>query len=298
MKLYASRSQVELSETFELLLEITNAASESVWITDFTTTCSLPGEVRFPRDRDTKSSNASFPTVSGAGVDLLCLSPRTTYTVLWRVNNTSANKGKRRSIFRIVHDLWEWSVWHLFFHPGTYDLQAQVHLFVEQPDAAALYRAKFSSVGEEDIVEYLEPREVDATHVGGSRVDRMLETKKDQALELKNSIVCGAVGRVEVATHSLTILLAAAIGGFAAFQLSALSPGPEPVGIQLAQGGWLLYVLVAVVLTLFLSRVSEARFPLTIRVMDFWGALSLGVLTAFGGIALIGRILKLASGVQ
>jgi len=120
------------------------------------------------------------------------------------------------------------------------------------------------------------------------------EAKEKQLQEMESSLPLTQTGTVEVITRSLTVFLAAALGGFIAFILRELhvwfSAGER---VSLADLILLpMYILLAVIITLFLARVSEARFPLTIKVMDFWGALSLGILAALGGHEVVTKLLE------
>lgn len=102
-----------------------------------------------------------------------------------------------------------------------------------------------------------------------------------------------AKGTIEVGIKATFAFYAAALGGLLAFAFRELYwAHTEPSKLTLKDALLLpTYVLTAVLLSLVVSRVTEARLPLTIRVMDFWGATAFGVLAAFLGNAIITKII-------
>jgi hypothetical protein len=103
-----------------------------------------------------------------------------------------------------------------------------------------------------------------------------------------HSVPFSVSGEIEFSVKSVTTFFAAAFGGLAAFllkQLGLLSHGVDTSWNDL----FLLpmYMLSAIVLTLLVSRISEAKLPFTVKIMDFWGAMAVGIASGFLGNSLI-----------
>ena len=154
--------------------------------------------------------------------------------------------------------------WHFFFHPGTYSINSTVHIWKEPPETKEIESAKQLGRTEEHLKE---------------QRDEVLQREQ---LALENSTPLNVASSITVVPKSITILLGAMFGGLAAFGVSQL--------FILARGGippnsryWLLpaYMLFAVVLTLLTQRIAGFRFPFTVKVMNLWGAIALGIIAGF-----------------
>lgn len=322
LSLFSSRQTLELGEPWEILLEIRNHSHLTVWVADISTTLTLPAEIIHPAENKVQSKGAGLPTVSGQGFDSVSISPGGNYICRWRLNEDKKELDARTSI-------WDRASWHVFFHPGKYDIQGNIHFWTSAPQMDKLAgpivftRKAMGKLLETLADEYI--ANASATPNGGSvgsnraliiaklsddipdrrlqqmatqgpeNFDHSLEAKEIQAQVLDRSVPLVAKGTIEVTAKSSTVLVASAFGGVLAFlfrELYLLTQAPALLG-------WIdfavlpSYILTAIIITLFLSRISEARFPLTIRIMDFWGATTLGILSALGGNASVKWIFDL-----
>ena len=122
-----------------------------------------------------------------------------------------------------------------------------------------------------------------------NRINLLEETAKSRVFSLS--------GNLEFTPRSITVLTAAAFGGLIGFgfsQLNKIHQLGEAVEIT-ARDLILLpsFLLTAIIATLIVTRITEARFPLTIQIMDFWGATALGVISALLGDAALRNLLSL-----
>lgn len=308
LRLYPSRATIELGEAWECLLRIENHSDRSFWITGLTTTLTLPAEIRHPSSLRVSAACAQLPTVPGEGFDSVMIAPRSHYIVLWRMNE---RPDRMRSA-----PLWRRWQWHIFFHPGRYDVHAHAHFWPNQPDTTvlagpvgfllnlngALELAGCSVEPRKEVPEACKtsdppeaaPKGLLTAATGSELSEKLAQAKAGQSNVLNASTVATTTGAVEVVTKSSTVLVAAAVGGLAAFLLRELFLSVEFPERLAAKDLFLLpsYALTSIITTLFISRVTEARVPLTIKIMDFWGAVALGILAALAGQALLNRLLN------
>ena len=327
LTLFPSRSTIELGEVWDVLLRVENNSDGSVWITAGTTTLTLPAELQHPSQINVSSAGAQLPTVPGSGFDAVQIAAGGSYITQWRMNEDIQATDNA--------SFWDGIMWHVFFHPGHYDIQTHIHVWDKKPDVHALaYPVLFSQErmkqekaevlksatsmlapimeakknaefgGGEATSPEIEPDPPELTEVPADKdtslgeVEKLVEEsiqKKDKTLEaMKGSLSLQQTGKVEVTAKSLTIFVASAVGGFAAFflrELNALASESQSVywrDLYLVP----MYMLISIIITLFISRITEAKFPLTVKVMDFWGAIAIGILSAFGGHVILGELLS------
>ena len=256
LKITASRHLLELGEPWELFLEIENDTEIPLWISGMTTILAIPVEVIHPSEIRFNGRWSALPTIPGDGKNAICILPKGKYLCTWRLEN-SGDLHPPKPVTK-----WQMLAWHVFFHPGYYDFFATVHIWDKRPDMQTLEAPKATPAAP-DL----------ATLVAA------------QAAVMDESLCKIASGKIEVVTKSGIILGAASLGGVIAFLFKTFT---------IAQGGkaefsWLallslpVYVLTAAVVSLVVSRITEAKFPLTIKVMDFWGGAALGIIAAISG---------------
>lgn len=319
LHLTSSRETLELGEPWEILLYVHNHSEFIVWIVDLTTTLTLPAELIHPGESNVGSRGAQLPTVSGPGSDMVSIPPGGQYMCSWRINQDAREMDETVS-------KWDIFRWHMFFHPATYSIQAHIHVWTERPDPEVLATPRMIQIRHESQKQRLSVQEIIAEqsdeinadeHSASKDIDTealashssqtttrsfpdeedfetsMFPIKKLQADAMAGSLPLTAAGHIDVTIKSTSQFVAAALGGVLAFlfrESYALSSNTAP--LQLQDIGLLpTYVLSAVLISLLVSRVTEARFPLTVKIMDFWGATAFGVLAAFAGAALLSRVL-------
>jgi hypothetical protein len=100
-----------------------------------------------------------------------------------------------------------------------------------------------------------------------------------------------ATAQVEVAAPQFVVLFGAALGGLMAFALTlalrykrALKQGKKVVftiiGINLV---FISTILLSIVITILLARISETDFFIRVTVNDFWGAIAIGFMAGYAG---------------
>lgn len=324
LKLFPSRLAVELGERWAIHMRIENCSPHDVWIADLTTTLDLPPEL-FHMTEELGSTFAEFPTATEPLIGF-------NHTPLARVYQAVKipPKGRYFVNWLVETKTWQYSPnmpltgrlqWHLFFHPGSYQFRAEVHIWSSRPDVEKLSRLKLleitpSLIGMES--DYDRGQDKDANSEEGTRavadsektaqfgaekeklpaseaiIAEGFKAAHQQELVLAESLPVCVNGTVEVTPQSYVIFVAAAFGGFLAFFLRELNILSRELIVASWKDLFLLpsYMLTAVVVTLFLSRITEARFPLTIKVMDFWGASALGLISAFGGDFLLMQLIS------
>jgi hypothetical protein len=106
---------------------------------------------------------------------------------------------------------------------------------------------------------------------------------------------------LEIVAAQATVLFGAAIGGLLAFLLiPSLRPalGTEPAIYKALKllGGLITSMLLSVVVTILLARLSQSQFLIKITVNDFWGAMTVGFIVSASGSAILRQITTLGRG--
>jgi hypothetical protein len=238
----------------------------------------------------------------------VCILPEGRYICTWRLNQDAKE-------LKANAERWEIARWLLFFHPGKYKIQANIHVWTDQPNMTAISEPKKLDSEErrrdEAIIKQLlinqqtskssEENQISKQESSGESsekkseyLDRRAQAKVKQAGEMNKSLTLTVDGTVDVTIRSSSQFTASAFGGLLAFvfrELYWLGQGTNIRWLDLA----LLpsYVLMAILISLFLYRVTEARFPFTIKIMDFWGATAFGVLASFVGNGILSKLIGL-----
>lgn len=309
LSLTSSRGTLELGEPWEILLHINNHSDQTIWIAAAATTLTLPAEVIHPAESRVASRGAQLPTISGPGYDIVSIPKGCRYMCTWRLNENAKELAQ-------ISSPWDLRRWHLFFHPGAYEIQANIHLWTEKPNTRELVASRFLDGNQDEgkgLAESLGaikslkeekefPTPADEKQAAGesdehdteSKQEKLFEAKEKQFQVLSNSIPLTVIGKIDVTIQSTSQFVAAAFGGCLAFLFREFYAMTE-ASISLAWSDLAFlptYVLSAVLISLFVNRITEARFPLTVKIMDFWGATAFGVLAAFGGNAILVQTFK------
>lgn len=307
LTLYTSRPCVEIGEPFEVILKIENYGDNNIWISNITTSLSLTAEVRAPSQRKVSGSAGNLPSIfAGPGVDTVKISPGSSYSVIWRHNEEHSKDNYFMNL-----------LWEVFFHPGVYKYFAEVHFWTERPDHVALYKAhelgknkeecdlantlsmlrntlRRRKSAEDGVFEENSDLADISQSANNEHQDHDIDLAKRSLFDVMDkSMTLTCEGNSEFTIKSTTIFFGALLGAVLAFFLRQMHIIYASSTFSFAEL-WILplYCITSVIVVLLLNRVSEAKIPLTIRIMDFWGACTLGLIGAFGGQYIIGRILS------
>ncbi|MYN10299.1 hypothetical protein [Pseudoduganella aquatica] len=249
LKLTSSRPSHELGEPWELILRIENDTDKPLWIASPTTIFTMPAEITHPTEHSSNGRWSSFPTII-TETGTVCIHPKCEYFCTWRLNA----RQPRPSFFNYLS-------WNIFSQPGTYEIYCSVHFWDVQPDFEALTAAHNPQPGGPDIK----------------------ELRKRQAEEVNKSISKTTSSKLEVVTKSAVILASAGVGGVLAFLFKLCYALANNAAVPSLLWTLPSYVLTAGIASLLISRITEAKFPLTVKVMDFWGGTALGILASISG---------------
>jgi hypothetical protein len=125
--------------------------------------------------------------------------------------------------------------------------------------------------------------------------------------------VASQTASVHLITPEFVVLVGAAIGGLFAFLIRSQRTNVE-VQAQISSAGisrrtsiWRLVhsvsgatgaVLLSVITTILLNRISESQFLIRVTIADFWGAIAVGFMVTFAGASYLARILGQSSRIE
>ncbi|GAB1723192.1 MAG: hypothetical protein NTNFB01_20880 [Nitrospira sp.] len=99
---------------------------------------------------------------------------------------------------------------------------------------------------------------------------------------------------IPVAAPNIVIMIGAAIGGILAFywlRVSKKDGEGIPITALATSGTFLRCILLAVIVTILLSRIADTKFFIQITVNDVWGAIAMGFLANLLGTKLLEKLL-------
>ena len=257
LTLQPSRRQLPIGAPWSITGLLENQSAAPIYIVNRFTALTLPVEILGAK---VAAVPATFPTTEGAlvksaqGYQVIRVFPQHTYPVVWHVEPLT-------SVYRITEILapgvqhWLqlfpmlWSdVRHmLFFHPHPYQIAATVHYWKTDPQA------------------YLDCLQPPALQVDVSTAPSVTTTMV-----------------VDLEASTWVILFGAWLGSITAY-LFLVCMRKRPWSISGFLGACLLGPTVA----LFLKRLGEAAFVITINVHDFWGAIVIGYIAQYIGLQII-----------
>jgi len=259
LTLQPSRRQLPIGAPWSITGLLENQSAAPIYIVNRFTALTLPAEIAGTR---VTTVPATFPTTDGAlaqsapAYQVIRVFPQHTYPIVWHVEPLT-------SVYRITEllasgapnwpqlfpMLWSDIRQMLFFHPHPYQLAATVHYWKTNPQA------------------YLDCLQQPAHPVDVSTAPSVMTT---------------LVVELEAATW--VILFGAWLGSIAAY-LFLVCMRKRPWSISGFLGACLLGPTVA----LFLKRLGDAAFVVTINVNDFWGAIVIGYIAQYIGLQIIDR---------
>lgn len=259
LTLQPSRRQLPIGVPWSITGLIENQSAAPIYITNRFTALTLPVEILGPR---VTAVPATFPTTEETlakpahGYQVISVFPQHTYPVVWHVEPLT-------SVYRITELLapgapnWSqlfavlWSdIRHmLFFHPHPYQIAATVHYWKTNPQA------------------YL---------------DCLPQSVRQVDVSTAPSVMTTMVVDLEASTW--VILFGAWLGSITAY-LFLVCMRKRPWSVSGFLGAWLLGPTVA----LFLKRLRDVAFLVTINVNDFWGAIVIGYIAQYIGLQIIDR---------
>jgi hypothetical protein len=254
-----SRQMLNVGDSWSVTGEISNRSKDRpIWIVDTRAVLIVAPEV-FGDDSVRWGLPAIFPTMvySQLWTDdkVIRIDPGSKYAVIWKLG--------ARSPYQAV-------VSHAFFSPGQYRATALVHVWYTPP--------------------ILGPDEESDERGQLVTAHRVLNLHESAAITSSRDLAFDA---------SLVVLLVgAAIGGLLAWTLQAALR--EHTGFSLLNdwsrlarfgANFVAAVLLPVVVTLLLARLSAADSPIAIRVRDLWGAIATGFVVQWVGLPLLAKTL-------
>jgi hypothetical protein len=259
LTLQPSRRQLPIGAPWSITGLVENQSAAPIYITNRFTALTLPVEVLGAR---VTAVPATFPTMEGTlaqpahGYQVVKVFPQHTYPVVWHVEPLT-------SVYRItellVPGVQNWSqlfsmLWSdmrhmLFFHPHPYQIAATVHYWKTNPQA------------------YLDCLQQSVRQVDVSTAPSVMTTMV-----------------VDLEASTWVILFGAWLGSVTAY-LFLVCMRKRPWSVSGFLGSWLLGPTVA----LFLKRLGDAVFLVTINVNDFWGAIVIGYIAQYIGLQIIDR---------
>jgi hypothetical protein len=260
-----TRQQPTAGDGLGVVAEISNVSTKIIYINEYYIVIFVPPELggsssqpglygTFPtEDHNSSRENRKYT---------IALKPGDKYKVVWK---TEVSTGKTLRA-RVFDELWHF----LFFPPGDYQISIV---------------AKYWIAPGQPIFTWLDP--TDPKH----------DPPDDYSYH-----VTSQDATIHVDAPQLIILLGAAIGGLFAFIVlpgvrseSFLIRGSGIAG-SLKHAGRIIFgllgaMMLGVVVTILLSRLSENQSMIRISISDFWGAIALGFIANYVGIRILSNIL-------
>jgi 5'-nucleotidase len=259
LTLQPSRQQLTIGAPWSITGVFENQGDQTIYIVNRFTALTLPREMLGP---GASTVRATFPTTAEArgepvsAYQVVGVFPRHTYQVVWNVDPWTS---VQQIVPLLTQDLKHWPqllpvVWSgmrhmLFFHPHQYQIAVTVHYWTGSP------------------LRYL-----DCLQKAGLPAD----------VSPAPSLVTTTGVHIEASTW--VILLGALLGSITAYAFLVVMKR-RPLSLSGFIGAWLLGPIIA----LFLKRLGDATFFVTINVNDFWGAIVIGYIAQYTGLQIIDR---------
>lgn len=256
-----SRQILNVGDAWSITGEIQNRSKDrAIWIVDTRTVLIVAPEV-FGDDSIRFGLPAIFPTMTyselWADDQMVRIEAGSKYAVIWKL-------GARTPLGSIYG--------HSFFSPGPYRATAIVHYWLEPPRMNQVLDTDTSPV---------------RNRIANINESSMITSTRDIAFDAALAV----------------LLLGAAIGGMVALLLRA-SMRQQPLLLLPAEfkSPWRIIasitvaILLPVVATLLLARLSSAEAPIAIRVRDIWGAIATGFVVQWAGLPWLTGVLMPFSG--
>jgi hypothetical protein len=269
----ASRPQLYAGSGFGLTAQIKNASGKPVVLEPTKTILSMPPELQGPRSRWDTAYYAFFPTET------------------WSTENAKPAEAYRAVLVLLPDDTyavkWAW------------DARQQT---IKSSKSGEDSRGFQSSNILEAISSVLETVYSELQFMffppGDYKVDVVVRYKaQEDPPDKYQAVVQSAI--VHVNAPQTVILVAAAIGGLLGHVISRiflrgdgrLNGNARLAGFAGWFGGAAGSMLLAVIVTILLARISESQFLFRVSVNDFWGAIAIGFIASVTGIRILQNVL-------
>jgi len=276
-----TRPQLTVGPGFGVVAEIKNiSGSDVVYMWENYTALVVPPEVWDPSKRNpadpTKADSwgslwAFFPTDTRPESGFICiaLQPGDSYNVYWNTRPADQPLSLPAYLFRQIKS----ELYFMFFSPGPYKLSV--------------------------IVQYW------STKSGKDQPYACHGAKRSDPASLNDFRTASQSVTLLVAAPQSVTLFGAAVGGLIGYSIlptarrrlrpTADSGGPPVIRwIRVAARvsiGFLGAVLLSMIVTILLSRISETQFFVRVTVADLWGAIAVGFVANYVGAKVLDRIL-------
>jgi hypothetical protein len=263
----ASRPQLSAGSGFGLTADIKNTSEKAVILPATKTILIIPPELQGSNVRWFTGYYAFFPTEvtddGNAFGGTLTLQPSRSYIVKWawdrREQGTPTNPGNGAA-----------SQAFNFLPPFVHDL--------------------IDTISSELQFTFFSP--------GDYKVDVVARYHVQDDPEGKDQTVVQSA-LIHVNAPESVILLGAAMGGLLGHIISRLYRTADPISIGSLKlsnvggfiGGALGSMMLAAIVTILLSRISESQFLVRININDFWGAIAVGFIASVSGISVLDRLI-------
>ena len=278
-----TRPQLTVGPGFGVVAEIKNVSnSDTVYIWEGYTVLIVPPELWDPSKRNQSDPSKPDPWAALWGYfpsdvrpenvagTCVALQPGDTYSVFWNIRSEGQSKLLGYLFNQIKSELY-----FMFFSPGSYKLTVQVQYWTsptvkgkEQP-----YRCH-----------------------GGNPTD---PNKLNDYRAVAQTVT------LPVAAPQSVTLFGAAIGGLIGYWILPAGRRRLMTGIAttsrtahwILQGGRVLLgslgaVVLAMIVTILLSRIADTQFFIRVTVADLWGAIAVGFIASYIGAKVLDSILK------
>jgi len=174
----------------------------------------------------------------------------------------------------------------LFFVPGDYHITAQIRFWLNPSDAVDAVYTMYDTAHKKYKLYHIAP--------------------PSPGLSSPQNGVSNQDATVQLVTPQSVLLIGAAVGGLFAFVIrrpqvgtaAALITGPWWLvagsrGLRLVRlvSGMAGAVLLSIIITILLNRISESQFLVRVSISDFWGAIAVGFIASYSGSSILTRIL-------
>jgi hypothetical protein len=259
IKIQMTGNQFKPDAPIGVMADISNVSDARVFLRRADTVLILPPEVERSGGGILTTSSA-FPTEweTPADQQILSLRPNESYRVFWNYvteNAPEQRRGGSQSFFQWLRTLFGWTRF-IPFTPGEYPITVEAKYWDQKKFEEYDYHTAFQS----KTVQFAAPQPVILFGAAlGGLIFWALSIVRAEQSEANGA----TVGLLKTAkTYGKTI--AAILGS----------------------------ILLSWIVTILLSRVSEAQFFIKVTVSDVWGAVALGFIANYGGWALLDKMIS------
>ncbi|MBI5641173.1 MAG: hypothetical protein HZA17_12175 [Nitrospirae bacterium] len=273
LKLEASRNQPTAGPGLGIVAEIKNISNSTVYLKSLHTTLVLPPEL----DKQFTGINewfAFFPTQSIEDVTKsvydrsILIKPGDTYNVFWTTSQkTRFQDGNVWSLMRNISSIILAELNYLFFSPGEYKISVIAKYWTDPRFPQDNYRLITQS--KKIIVSTPQSVIIVGSALGGLIAYFILPVARRRFI------------KVSIETSETD---ASPFPKSLTRKIFDLPYGKEILGI-------LGSILLSVIITILLARISETQFLIRVTINDFWGAIAIGFIGNYTGFSFLSKYL-------